>query len=252
MALVLTLGLAACGAGKVEADDTPTPEGALVLDFESAPAVGRSATDFPNQGTAPVKVVVARRGTADVVAAAGPEGGRAVRFPSYTGADTAPAAVLVATSRDGSALSPGGEDFEFGAEFTLDGRSLGSDADNGDNLLQRGTFGDPGQFKLQLDKGVPSCRLAGDSGAVFVKAGRAVERGEWYSVTCARIGSKVRLTVKEVGGTAATWSASGSIGTIRLSTQPLSVGGKVSSKGVPVASADQFSGAVDDVFLRIG
>lgn len=252
LCLALTLGLAACGAAKVEADDTPTPEGSLVLDFESGPAAGRSASGFSNEGTAPVSVVVAATGSAQVVSVSGPDGGRAARFPSYTGESTAPAAVLVATSEDEDALSPGGDDFEFGASFTLDRKSSGSDADNGDNLVQRGTFSDPGQFKIQLDKGVPSCRIAGDAGAVFVKADEAIERGAWYSVACARSGSKVRLTVKEYGDDAAeTWRVSGSTGDIELSSQPLSVGGKVSGEGVPVASADQFSGAVDDVFLRI-
>jgi hypothetical protein len=252
LALALTLGLAACGAAKVDADDTPPPKGSLVLDFESGPAAGRSASEYTNSGTARVDVVVSATGSAAVVSVTGPDGGRAVRFPSYTGETPAPAAVLVATSKDKAALSPGDGDFAFGASFTLDRESSGSDADNGDNLVQRGTFNDPGQFKIQLDKGVPSCRVAGSAGTVFVKADAAVKRGAWYSVTCSRSSSKVSLTLKKYGADdAETWRATGPTGDIELASEPLSVGGKVSNKGVPVASADQFSGAVDDVFFQI-
>jgi hypothetical protein len=162
--------------------------------------------------------------------------------------------VLVVVATEAASLSPGDRDFEFGAAFELDPESSGSEADNGDNLLQRGSFNDPGQYKIQLDHGVPSCRVAGDAGVLFVEADEAVDPGAWYSVSCRRAGDEVTLTVTPYADQddGESWRATGPTGTVPFGDQPLSVGGKVDPSGTPVASADQFNGAVDDVFLRIG
>lgn len=256
--LVLLGGLAACGS-KDEAPgddpgsvpDKPTPS-SLMLDFESGPPLGQVVEAVANSGTGSVDVIVARSGTATVESVEGPDGGQAVRFPAYTGGAVAPAAVIVATAT-GDALSPLDRDFEFGATVKLDTESSGSAVDDGDNLVQRGNFGDPGQYKIQLDKGVPSCRIVGDAGEVFVKAEEAVEPGAWYVVSCKREGSEVSLTMAPYDDQDGqeSWRATGSTGQVSLDAQPLSVGGKVSPEGVPVASADQFNGAMDDVYLRI-
>ena len=134
----------------------------------------------------------------------------------------------------------------------LDAKSSGSKADNGDNLLQRGSFDSLGQFKIQIDHGVPSCRVLGDEGEVFVKAGEAISPDVWYAVSCARTGSEVAISVTQYGEPGQTWTASGPTGHMTFGELPLAVGGKVSSEGLPVAAGDQFNGAVDDVFLQIG
>ena len=261
VAVALLLAVAACGGdeepgtGKQGADDPPAAKGALVLDFESGPRAGQPVEAVTNAGTDDADVVVADSESARVESVAGPDGGLAVRFPSYTGAEDAPAAVLVVAGEETGPLSPGDRDFEFGATFVLDPESSGSKVDDGDNLVQRGSFSDPGQFKIQLDEGVPSCRVAGDAGEVFVTAEQPVGPGVWYSVSCAREGSQVRLTVTpydDAQGEPESFRASGPTGTLTFGTEPLSVGGKVDPTGKPVASADQFNGAVDDVFLRIG
>ena len=156
-------------------------------------------------------------------------------------------------TRAAACSTPGDDEFSFGATFQLDEESAGSEADNGDNLVQRGTFDSPGQLKLQLDHDVPSCRIKGDQGEVFVEAEGPVDPGAWYAVTCERNGSDVELTVKALGdgAGAGTWHASGPTGSISLQGLPLTVGGKTGPDGTPVASADQFNGAVDDVFLRV-
>lgn len=255
----LLLMLAACAGNEPPSeqeqpeDRPPAPRGSLVLDFESGPRVGQRVEAVSNEGTEQLEVVVADAESARIESVEGPDGGQAVRFPAYTGAATAPAAVLVVAADETGPLSPGERDFELGASFELDPESSGSDADDGDNLLQRGSFSDAGQYKIQLDDGVPSCRVAGDAGVVFVEADEAVDPGVWYAVSCRREGSEVTLTVapyadREEGES---WRASGPTGTLTFGDQPLSVGGKVGSTGAPVASADQFNGAVDDVFLRI-
>ena len=120
----------------------------------------------------------------------GPGGGHAARFPAYTGTEPSPEALIVAKAKEAGALDPLDQDFRFGASFMLDAESSGSKADNGDNLVQRGSFASPGQFKIQIDHEVPSCRILGDEGEVFVKAGMAISPEVWYAVTCQRAGSR--------------------------------------------------------------
>jgi len=259
VAVPLLLVLTACGgneppSGEDDPDDPPPKlRGSLVLDFESGPRAGQTVETVTNEGTEQVDVVVVDSDSAGVESVEGPDGGHAVRFPAYTGEPAAPAAVLVAAAAKTGPLSPGERDFAFGATFELDPESSGSEADDGDNLLQRGSFSDPGQYKIQLDKGVPSCRVAGDAGDVLVEADEAVDPGTWYSVSCEREGSEVTLTVAPYADPddRESWRASGPTGTLTFADQPFSVGGKVAPSGAPVASADQFNGAVDDVFLRI-
>jgi hypothetical protein len=255
VALLLLLGVAGCGGGeKPPSGNAPgAPSAGLLLDFESGLDVGTKAETVANAGKGKVHTEVRTSGTAAVEVVAGPDGGHAVRFPAYTGAGPAPAAVLVATDEGSGTLDPGDEGFSFGATFDLDEQSSGSEADNGDNLVQRGAFDSPGQLKIQLDHGVPSCRVKGDAGEVFAKADGPVDPGAWYTVTCQRSGSDVELTVKAYadGAGGGTWHASGPTGNITLDDLPLTVGGKTGPDGTPVASADQFNGAVDDVFLKV-
>ncbi len=258
VAVLLLVSLAGCG-GKdddppVSTPPTPTsPQPAFLLDFESDLTVGADATSIANAGNGNVDVDVRTAGSAEVEVVEGRDGGHAVRFPAYTGAAKAPAAVLVAADQSDGTLDPGDDDFTFGASFSLDEESSGSEADNGDNLVQRGTFDSPGQFKIQLDHGVPSCRILGDAGEVFVKADGPVDPGSWYAVSCERTASAVTLKVKSFDGGAGegTWEESGPTGAITLQGLPLTIGGKAGPDGTPVASADQFNGAVDDVFLSM-
>lgn len=260
VAAALLLVLSGCGGddppSAQDDPDEPRPalRGSLVLDFESGPRAGQTVEAVTNEGTEQVEVVVADAESARIESVEGPDGGHAVRFPAYTGEAVAPAAVLVVAGEEAGPLSPAERDFEFGATFELDPESSGSQADDGDNLLQRGGFSDPAQYKIQLDDGVPSCRVAGDAGVVFVEADEAVDPGAWYSVSCRREGAEVTLTVTPYADRddAESWRAGGPTGTLTFGDQPLSVGGKVDPAGAPVASADQFNGAVDDVYLRIG
>jgi hypothetical protein len=203
-----------------------------------------------NEGTASLRVSAVSSGTGQVVAEEDPSGGGAVRFPAFSAAPAA-TAVLVAVD-DLDALEPGDRDFSFGAAFSVDARSSGSTTDDGNNLLQRGGYVG-GQFKIQVDQGVPSCRVAGDAGEVFVEADEPVAPDRWYTVTCERTISQVRLTLtpRGRGERSRTWSATGAIGTVSFEQAPVAIGGKVAPDGGPVASADQFNGIVDDVFVQV-
>lgn len=256
VSMLVLLSVSACGNGGEEKEPPPAGPGAASaefrLDFESGLDSGAAVTSVDNAGPADVQTVVKASGSASVEVVAGPDGGHAVRFPAYTGTDPAPAAVLVATDQ-GGALDPGAKQFSFGATFQIDEQSSGSAADNGDNLVQRGAFDSPGQVKLQLDHDVPSCRVKGDAGEAFVKATGPVDPGAWYTVTCERDGSDLELTVKASGDGSGggTWHTSADTGTVSLQDLPLTIGGKTGPDGTPVASADQFNGAVDDVFFAV-
>jgi hypothetical protein len=257
VALLLLLSLAGCGGKDGDSPASPptptSPKPALLLDFESGLEVGVDATSIANSGTGDGEVDVTTSGAAEVEVVKGRDGGHAVRFPAYTGAAKAPAAVLVAADQSDGTLDPGDDDFTFGASFSLDEESSGSEADNGDNLVQRGTFDSPGQFKIQLDHDVPSCRILGDDGEVFVKADGPIDPGSWYAVSCERSASEVTLRVKSFDGGAGegTWEKTGPTGSISLQGLPLTIGGKAGPDGTPVGSPDQFNGVVDDVFLSM-
>lgn len=256
--LVVLLGLTGCGSDDDGPGTTPTPTptpepSGLLLDFESGLTEGSAATTVANAGTGNVQTEVRATGSATLEVVPGPDGGKAVRFPAYTGAAEAPAVVLVAIDQGDGTLTPGADEFSFGARFQIDEKSSGSAADNGDNLVQRGSFESPGQLKIQLDHDVPSCRVKGEGGEVFVEAEGPIDPGSWYSVTCERRDTDVELTVEALdgGAGAGTWHAEGPTGEIDLAGVPLTVGGKTGPDGTPVASADQFNGAVDDVFFRV-
>jgi hypothetical protein len=262
--LVLSFGCSACGAIDRNTSDAPaaTPEPAkqpeLVLRFDRGTTFGEDASQLTNDGTSEVDLQVRTTGDAHIKVVDGPDGSRAIRFPANTGAQNEPVAVVVAHPRHGAesdaALAPGSRDFTFGATISQDAVSDGKITDNGDNLVQRGSYDDLGQFKLQLDGHRPSCRILGDAGELLVEADAHVKPGEWYDVTCSRKATEVVLSMAPVSDpdSKQTWRSAGATGRLRLGSVPLSIGGKVLPDGSPlVSSADQFNGAVDNVFLDI-
>lgn len=248
--LALVLGALPHGAAPAAAASTPQ----VLFDFESGPERGRTAAGYGNAGSGTARVTVARLRGGQVRVVAGRTGGRAVRLPAYDGSSSAPVAVLASTSGSRAAVEPGSRDFTFGASFRLDQRSSGRGAHHGDNLVQRGAYGSRGQFKIQLDRRVPSCRVKGDAGTLFVRDSRAVTPGRWYAVNCRRTASGLSLRVRSwgQGGGVRIREVRGRTGTIVPGAHRLSIGGKTSANGTPVKSTDQLNGVVDDVFLRIG
>lgn len=189
------------------------------------------------------------------VASSSGRSGNAVRFPAFRSSNP-PLAALAVTDRDGADdLAPGTARFRFGADFTLDATSQGSKVDNGNNLVQRGLWGHPMQYKLEVDGKRPVCRVKGASGAVQVRSSVTVTPDTWYRAVCERNGSKVTLSVTRLGnGASWTSSATGATGSLRPSSAsvPLSVGGKLDASGrLMTGSADQFNGKVDNAFVNV-
>lgn len=242
--------LAACGQETPEEEPGETPRlEQLYLDFDDLEA-DEPVTEVPNEGTAEVEAQVSTNDGAEVEPVDSPAGGSAIRFPSYTGTVGSPVAVLVVHPGD-EGLDPGDSGFVFGASFNLDARSEGTTSDNGNNLVQRGNYEGPAQFKLQVDGGKPSCRVLGEDGEVQVQGSTAVTPGAWYAVTCRRTNSEVILRLEPLaGGQPEEWRKSGPTGRLDFDDVPLTIGGKTDPEGVALSASDEFNGAVDNVFYR--
>lgn len=275
--LATVLLMCGCGSG-TEGEGDPTasrqsaPEAAGAKTMPSSDARGRNLwvpfvelgagvteSALANDGTAPavISVVSDDGGRPSRVRGAGDEG-YAVQFPAYDGTLPAPRAVLRVEPAGIDDLAPGGEAFVFGADFRIDARAQGeSKLDNGNNLLQRGLAGDPSQFKLEVDKGRPACRIRGVEGEVGVKLDTVVDSDRWYQLRCIRDGATVALTLSTLDGGKATeletGRSTGAIGKLVYSPSlPMSIGGKLRPSGALVTSAtDQFNGAVDNVVFDI-
>lgn len=160
--------------------------------------------------------------------------------------------------RDSEDLVPGRADFVFGVLFRKDAVSSGSEVNNGDNLVQRGTFDQPAQYKVQVDRGQPSCLIRGADGELLAKAKMRVSPEVWYLAICGRVGESIRLTVTEFGIDGELRPidvvATGPIGTVIWpgTPPPLSVGGKLSIDGELLGkNSDQFNGSLDLPFVAV-
>ncbi|WP_309647981.1 hypothetical protein [Nocardioides sp.] len=258
LALVGATTQGCAGAEPVSAPtslEQPKPRVNLFLAFDDSVGVeGSVVPRVENTGTAPVDIELVTQSGGRIVRENGPTEG-AGRFPALDRSKAA--AVVVRSTGPNDALSPGTRTFRFGADFRLDAESDGLPTDNGDNLVQRGLFDGPAQYKLQIDQGYASCRVAGDRGAVLARAPMPVETDQWYRVTCLRQGDSLKLNLlKEDDGewdSLGPWTASGRIGLVRLARgAPLSIGAKTLAGGEIVRSGpDQFNGAVDNVQFKL-
>jgi len=275
--LAAVLALAGCRGGEEIAEPSPdhtpvvipkeTPSAAadsgpgvdrrsLMLRFNNVRA-GSTPKTFVNSGGAEVDVQTVTWGPGQVSAARSPHGG-ALGFPAFSAKDPGFAILSVVSTGEDDTMSPADEDFAFGADFSIDRVTTGTPADDGDNLFQRGLYEGSGQYKIQIDNGRPSCRVAGLTGEVIVTAKARVTPGEWFRVRCTRHVNTVTLDVGTVPDTGpfewtTTISQSAPIGTVIMPPHtPLSVGGKLAEDGTILpASTDQFNGSVDRVLYRV-
>ncbi len=94
-------------------------------------------------------------------------------------------------------LNPEAKNFSFGADLRLNEVSSGKGDDNGDNVLQRGLFSDANQYKLQVDKRVPSCTVKSGRAQLFVKFDKGLDEG-WFRVRCAYEAGSLTLSVSRI------------------------------------------------------
>ncbi len=170
--------------------------------------------------------------------------GEALAFPARCaeyGAEDCPRAVLEAL--DSANLNPGPRTLRWGASVLL----AADQTTPGSNLVQKGFSTGSGQFKLQVDgvAGRPSCVLVGSAGPTIylAKAAVSVADGAWHTVVCDRSGPLLTVAVDGVEQGHAQVPADLSVDC----QDTLRIGGKGTSP-----NNDQFSGALDDVFVDIG
>jgi hypothetical protein len=246
----------ATGAGSPLPPDEEAPPRSVWLTFVDV-RPGEVVDSLTNAGDLPVTVDVASLGGGELRGERGPRRG-AVRLPEWDRSDPAYAVLRMRGTGPDDVLSPDERDFTFGADFSLDATSSGTSADNGDNLIQRGLFEGPGQYKIQVDHGKLSCRVSGLEGDVLTRIEERVEPGTWYRARCTRRGDTVTLMMAELLpdfelGEWSLASDTGSIGAVVMPRHtPMSVGGKLATDGsIFPGSTDQLNGVVDRIMYRL-
>lgn len=241
-------------------DDGAVPQpapGAALVTYD--PQVGEPVTGLSSPF--PVTVDVVSRDGGAIVTARDPWGETVLRFPAFS--ESVPPGRAVLSLRPDphqspDPLSPGVDDFFFGADFAVDLRSHGTDVDSGNNLLQRGLASDPSHFKLEVDARRPACRVHGPDGKVELRTRTRLQAGTWYRARCSRTGATVQLDVwkldasqpilvEQVRRVSLTGDLQWAPGT------PASVGGKLAANGDMIRSqTDQYNGLMSNLVLQIG
>jgi hypothetical protein len=258
---VLLSGAIGCGArSHVASSDAAEDVEELVVSVADDVSPDATISDRQVEATGPgdPEVTLVRSNGGVVRAARGDDGSPVLSFP-HEGSVDAPVAILALSSDDPDWLQPHDDQLVFGADLTLDEISDGSATDNGDNVMQRGLFGAPAQFKLQVDHRVPSCLVRGDAGMVLTKSSVTLEPRSWYRVTCQRTGDDVKVTVSKLEDGDADAddtqvdSDSGEIGSVTFPAKTLmSIGGKLGPNGGPVKDAtDQFDGSLSRIHVSV-
>jgi hypothetical protein len=229
----------------------------LLLSFASGAGADGVFTQVWNSGSADLDVTVETWGGGRLETA-GSFAGRGARFPAFSRTDPAYAVLRVTNRGAVDALSPGDADFVYGVDVRIDDVTTGSPGDDGDNVLQRGLFEQHAQYKLQVDGGRPTCRVAGLEGDVIASLDLVLEPGQWYRLRCTREANLVGVAAVRLvdGQPASGWvkaAQQGDTGVLVMPPEtPLTVGGKLSHEGdLMPSSTDQFNGVMDRVYLRV-
>ncbi|GAA4910649.1 hypothetical protein LX16_2680 [Stackebrandtia albiflava] len=218
-------------------DRAETTAPVLAFDFSGAPA-GQSGSTwrtgcFGNIGSAGGSGCI----TVDGDGALRPAGDRALRFPHTDGGK---AVILFPHT---ASVNPGTADFQLTARIAVTGEGVTPNS----NVIQKGLFDTPGgQWKLQTDRGVPSCRIAGIRDGAPVNAlafaTESIADDGPVPVRCARRDGRLLLTVGDrvyVSPDDATMDIT--------NTCPVTLGGK----GVG-AGNDQWHGELSGVAFAVG
>ena len=150
--------------------------------------------------------------------------------------------VSLGNSPSRSDLNPGSREFAVTTVFRLPGDT--SQLPDTPNIVQKGFWGDAGQWKMQLKPKTAAiqCRFRGTIDARLVTSQVAdVDDGDWHMATCWRDGAVLGVTVDGV-----TDQLTANVGDIS-NGRPLRVGAKNLS-----STTDQFTGTLDYVALAFG
>jgi Concanavalin A-like lectin/glucanases superfamily len=170
--------------------------------------------------------------------------GQAFAFPAPCTGKAAPDCPRVALRSPSSAdLNPGTADLAYGAALELGA----AQTSKGQNVVQKGYSATGSQYKLQVDgrAGHPSCVVVDDRTPAIqlVRSSVTVADGDWHAVECRRVADELSILVdgrlRGVKAIPADLSIS--------NDEPLAIGAKGAYR-----DNDQFRGALDDVWVRIG
>lgn len=240
LAIVLAAGAVAHVSGCAGVAAAPATPAAVVVARYAFDAGAGTIADTSGRGH--TLTVIAGHGGA--VRAITHGAGRALAFPAKCRVKAKrPCPHVVLQAPPAADLNPGTRPIAYGASVRL----ARSQTTKGQNVLQKGYSATTSQYKLQVDgaAGRPSCVLVDDRKPAIrlVRSSVSVADGAWHAVECRRAGTAFTIVVDGVlRGVLAVPAA--------LSVRnggPLSVGGKGAS-----ANNDQFQGALDNVWVRIG
>jgi hypothetical protein len=258
-----TSATSATSAPSVAAVTTVTRAG---LSF-NYPSAGHTVTSLVVGGAyaSYVTAVVVTANAGRAVSVSNPGYANAIDFPAYLPlAESPPIAIVKMRSKTSSVdpLNGGYGSFTWRADFSLDDY-LGTQAIDGDNLLQRG-LSPAKQWKLSVDSHRVQCTVRiNPSGAVVetpqIRIPFRTTNVRWYRAFCNRSATGVlSIRVYAYSNASHAWigfasatapgSAAGSLNFNYL--VPVTVGGKLKDTGaVAFPTPDQFNGQVDNVLL---
>jgi hypothetical protein len=161
--------------------------------------------------------------------AAGRGESRAIRFASTS----------VGSVADQSSLDPGRKKFAVSVVFRVPSGTDAFAGTDSPNLVQKGYYGSPGQWKIQLvanDGGRVQCRLKGERTAVMLTSSvaRVASDKKWHTASCVRRSRHAILIVDGVRDPQRV-----TVGRI-ANDSPMTVSNKPSR-----SLSDQFRGVVD-------
>lgn len=208
--------------------------------FDGGVAANGSIAEVSGRGL-PLKVRAAAGGTVRLI----PHGtGRAVALPARCAANATNCPRVILEAGDDVDLDPGTRPFRYGASVLATAAQTGPEA----NVLQKGVATTDSQWKLQIGGrrgGRAQCVLVGrgSTKAYVARSPIAVTDGRWHQLTCVRTATALQILLD--GQLRASVAVPG---TVSISNAlPLRIGGRNLT-----ATADQFGGAVDDVFVALG
>ncbi len=232
--------IAACTVGALLSVGSPaSPAAAASVTVARYDFDGRSAALLDDSGHGhTMRLITSGGGTVRRVLHGA---GYGLQFPAKCSGAKCPHAVL--QTRHSAELNPGRRSIAWGATVRL----ARSQTTSGQNVVQKGYSATSSQYKLQIDgrAGRPSCVLVDvrKRSIKLVRSSVSVADGRWHTVKCHRAGAAFGILVD--GRTRGMIKIPATL-TV-ANKHPLRIGGK----GV-YADNDQFQGAVDDVFVRIG
>ena len=134
-----------------------------------------------------------------------------------------------------SDLNPGSQD----VTLTIHLQTTQAPASPDWDLIRKGLFTDPGEFKVEYQpSGQASCGFIGSAGSSELMAGPALNDGAWHTVQCVKTSSAIKLIVDGKG-----FSQAARIGSISNSADLL-----IGSRG----GSEFFRGSLDQASVQIG